>query len=80
VSEHKITRNRPAGAITLSKAFLDYAKSRNLEHVQQTIDDLERFRSVRVPTIGRDALLERRKKAEEQLRKLDEALELFEET
>jgi hypothetical protein len=70
-------RNRPSGAITLSPQFLAWAKANGLTHVEQTIRDLERFRSLKTySTESRERLDEKRKKTLERLRAIEAALKL----
>lgn len=74
----KRKRNRPKGAVTLSPQFIAWAKEHNLTHVEQTIRDLERFRALKMkPSESRAELEEKRKKAAELMRRLDEALMLL---
>jgi hypothetical protein len=73
----KRRRNRPSGAVTLSPQFIAWAKANGLTHVEQTIHDLQRFRSLKTySTESREKLDEKRKRTLERLRALDEALKL----
>jgi hypothetical protein len=76
----KQRRNRPRGAITLSPQFLAWARANGLTHVEQTIRDLERFRSLKpYSSESRQRLDEKRQKALERLRAIEEALKIHEE-
>jgi hypothetical protein len=77
----KQRRNRPSGAITLSPQFLAWAKANGLEHVDQTLRDLERFRKLKTySSESRERLDEKRQKTLERLRAIEEALKIHDGT
>jgi hypothetical protein len=76
----KQRRSRPRGAITLSPQFLAWARANGLTHVEETIRDLERFRALKAySSQSRERLDEKRQKALERLRAIEEALKIHEE-